>query len=70
VSDTVTYNAFAEPSSYQATVNGGTMFSQQYTRDNLRRITTKTETAQGVTDTYGYTYDLARIGDVAALEAL
>jgi YD repeat-containing protein len=30
-----------------------------YTRDNLGRITTKTGTAQGVTDTYGYTYDLA-----------
>jgi RHS repeat-associated protein len=59
VSDTITYNPFAEPSAYEATVSGGAAFRQQYTRDNLGRITTKTETLQGVTDTYGYTYDLA-----------
>ena len=59
VSDTVSYNLFAEPSQYEATVNGNAVFSQQYTRDALGRLTTKTETVQGVTDTYGYTYDLA-----------
>ncbi len=59
VSDTISYNPFAEPSAYEATVSGGAAFRQQYTRDDLGRITTKTETTQGVTDTYGYTYDLA-----------
>ena len=58
VSDTLSYNAFAEPSAYQAAVNGSAVFRQQYTRDDLGRITTKTETAQGVTDSYGYTYNL------------
>ena len=58
VSDSLSYSALGEPSAYEATV-GGTTFRQQYTRDNLGRITTKTETTQGVTDTYGYTYDLA-----------
>ncbi len=59
VSDTITYTPFAEPSAYEATVNASAVFRQQYTRDDLGRITTKMETAQGVTDSYGYTYDLA-----------
>jgi RHS repeat-associated protein len=59
VSDTLSYNPFAEPSAYEATVNSSPVFRQQYTRDDLGRITTKTETAQGLTDTYGYSYDVA-----------
>ena len=34
-------------------------FLQTFTRDKLGRITTKTETIQGVTDTYVYGYDAA-----------
>lgn len=41
------------------------MLFDQYTPDPLGRITEKTETIQGVTDTYAYDYDLAgRLSDV------
>jgi RHS repeat-associated protein len=57
VADTYIYNSFAEPTDYQATVSGTPVFRQQYTRDNGGRVTQKTETINGGTDTYSYTYD-------------
>ncbi len=59
VTDSWGYNNFAEPTSYSASVSGSAVFSQTFTRDKLGRITTKTETIQGVTDTYAYGYDAA-----------
>jgi RHS repeat-associated protein len=59
VSDTLTWSAFAELSSYQATVSGTTQFSASYTRDAGGRITSKTETVLGTSNTYEYTYDTA-----------
>jgi len=58
VAETYTYNLFAEPTDYQVTVSGSPMFRQQYTRDNGGRVTQKTETINGVTDTYSYAYDI------------
>ncbi len=59
ITDTWSYNGFAEPVRYQATFSGADLLTVQYARDKLGRITAKTETIGGVTDTYGYSYDLA-----------
>jgi RHS repeat-associated protein len=64
-SDVQTYNRFSETETYAASCNGSTLFSVEYTRDALGRITSKTETIGGVTDTFTYAYDLAgRLTDV------
>jgi RHS repeat-associated protein len=59
VTDTLTYNTLGEVATSQASVGGSPVLSETYTRDNLGRISQKTETIQGVTTTYGYTYDPA-----------
>ena len=65
VTDTLNYNGFGELTSYSAAYGGAALFAQQYTRDKLSRITRKTETIGGVTNNYGYSYDLAgRLTDV------
>jgi RHS repeat-associated protein len=65
VSDSWTYNGFGEPETYSASYNGTSLISTQYTRDNMGRITQKTETINGVINVYGYTYDLTgRLTDV------
>jgi RHS repeat-associated protein len=65
VSDALGYNSLGEVTSYQATVASTPVFSESYTRDAPGRITQKTETVQGVTDTYMYSYDPAgRLTDV------
>ena len=64
--DTWNYNGFAEPTSYAAAFGGTTIFAQQFTRDKLGRISQKTETVGGVTDSFVYSYDVAgRLTDVA-----
>jgi RHS repeat-associated protein len=65
VSDAFGYNGVGEVTSYSASVGGGLVFAEVYSRDALRRISAKTETIGGVTSTYGYGYDLAgRLTDV------
>jgi RHS repeat-associated protein len=59
VSDAWTYNGFAEPAGYTASISNTPAYSVQYQRDNLGRITQKTETIGGITTTYGYSYDTA-----------
>jgi RHS repeat-associated protein len=59
VTDALSYNTFAEPQTYTASVSGTQTFREEYTRDALGRITQKIETIGGVMDTYGYTYDTA-----------
>lgn len=59
VTDSWTYNNFAEPTVYTAAVAGTPVFSTAFTRDKLGRITAKTDTIQGVSDTYVYGYDTA-----------
>jgi RHS repeat-associated protein len=58
VSTSETYTRFGETLSYTASLSGTTVLALQYTRDKLARVTTKTETIGGITDTYEYTYDL------------
>ncbi len=59
VTDSRTYTTFGEAQTYEAQVSGSPVYAVQYTRDALGRITTKTETVEGVTTVYGYRYDLA-----------
>ena len=59
MTDTTTYNGFGEVESYQASASGTALLSEHYTRDSLGRISQKVETIDGVTTTYGYTYDTA-----------
>ncbi len=59
LTDTRSYSTFGELSSYQATVGPTPLLETQYSRDSLGRITQRIETRGGVTDTFGYTYDLA-----------
>jgi RHS repeat-associated protein len=65
VTDTRGYSGFGEVSSYSAASNGSPVYTAQYTRDALGRISGKDETIGGVTDTVTYTYDTAgRLSDV------
>ena len=59
VSDTWTYNTYAEAASYLANYNSSTLFQTTFTRDNDGRITAKTETIGGATTPYTYSYDAA-----------
>jgi len=57
VATSTTYSGFAEPTSASVAVNGTPLYTSQYTRDKLGRITQKIETIGGTTDTYTYSYD-------------
>ena len=59
VADSYTYSGFAELSNYVASFSGTPVFSQQFLRDQIGRVTTKTETVNGITTAYSYDYDLA-----------
>jgi RHS repeat-associated protein len=59
VTDTLGYNAFGELASYAASSSGTPLYTVQYTRDLLGRITQKTEAIGGVTSTFTYDYDAA-----------
>jgi RHS repeat-associated protein len=58
VTDTRTYNSFAETTNYNAKFNSTTLYNVDYTYDKLGRITQKIETIGGVTTTYAYAYDV------------
>src|SRR5215831_3216296 len=57
VSTSIGYNSFGEATSYSVTAGGSPVFADTFTRDVLGRITAKTETIGGLTDTYTYAYD-------------
>ncbi len=60
------YNGFGERISYNAALGGSPFYTVQFTRDTLGRISQKTETIGGITDTSVYAYDLAgRLTEVA-----
>ncbi len=59
VTDSLTYSTFGEVSGYAASAGAGQLYSESYTRDNLGRITQRTEVLQGVTTVWGYGYDLS-----------
>lgn len=57
--DSRTYNTFGELTGYAASVNGAAVYSVNYTRDSDGRVSAKTETINGASNSYSYTYDLA-----------
>lgn len=59
ISDARTFNPFAELETYSASFNATALFNVQFTRDKLGRIDSKTETVDGTTDVYEYSYDTA-----------
>jgi YD repeat-containing protein len=67
LTDTHAYNSYGEEQSYTASFGGTQLYSVDYgTRDGLGRIASKTETVQGVTHVYGYSYDAqGRLTDVS-----
>ncbi|MDH5528300.1 MAG: hypothetical protein OEY97_13470, partial [Nitrospirota bacterium] len=59
VSTSNTYNNFGEFTGHSAAMGGAPIIANGYTRDNLGRIASRTETVNGVTATYAYAYDAA-----------
>src|SRR5574337_478099 len=59
VTDTRTYNSFAESLAYTASVSSAPFYAAQYTRDQLFRSTQQVETVGSVPTTFDYSYDLA-----------
>lgn len=57
VGTTTGYNVFGEMTSYAASANATSLYNVTFVRDALGRVTQKSETLAGVTDTYAYTYD-------------
>jgi YD repeat-containing protein len=59
VTDTIGYNGFGEPESYNASAGGTELYGVEYTRDKQGRIAQQVETIGGATTTYDYGYDRA-----------
>lgn len=59
VTDTYTYNGFAEPTNYNAKFNAATLYDVNFTYDKLGRIAQKIETIGGIATTYDYGYNQA-----------
>jgi RHS repeat-associated protein len=57
VTDSSQFDGFSELSTYQAKANSATLISTSYQRDQLGRITRKTETIDSATTTFEYQYD-------------
>ncbi|MBW2662491.1 MAG: hypothetical protein JRD93_11000, partial [Deltaproteobacteria bacterium] len=51
------FNGYGEMDDQDFSISGTTLTSCNLTRDNAGRITAKTETVEGVTSDYAYTYD-------------
>ena len=59
IATTITRNGFGEPATVATADGAAPLYSESFERDDLGRITAKTETRGGETRTYGYTYDAA-----------
>src|SRR4030095_1709117 len=57
VTDSFTYNSYGEVVAYTAMFGSTVLFDVSYVRDNLGRITAKTETIENETNTFEYGYD-------------
>jgi RHS repeat-associated protein len=54
---TRSFNGYGEVDDQAFSISGATLTSWNLTRNNAGRVTTRTETVEGVTSDYGYTYD-------------
>ena len=68
VTDSWSYNTFAEPSSYSAVFDATALYAATFSRDKLGRITQKVETVAGLSETSDYTYDLAGRLDTVSVD--
>lgn len=59
VSDSYSHNTYGEISGYSSQYNGSSLYSFDINRDNLGRITSKTETVSGEVRAHTYLYDTA-----------
>jgi RHS repeat-associated protein len=59
VDETWSYNGFGEPIEHRITVSGSVVYDVHFARDRLGRISSRTETLEGVTETHAYTYDVS-----------
>jgi hypothetical protein len=59
VTDHRTYNDFGQLATYEAKFGTTSLYSTAYVRDALGRIEQKTETIQGTTTVWNYSYDEA-----------
>ncbi|MBF0526565.1 MAG: RHS repeat-associated core domain-containing protein [Deltaproteobacteria bacterium] len=59
LTDAWTYDSFGATAGYTAAYNGSALFSVQYVRDLLGRITKRTETVGSATNVFDYSYDQA-----------
>ena len=59
VTDARTYTGFGGLAGFTARFSGTPFWDIQYTRDPLGRITIRSETINGITDSYAYAYDAA-----------
>src|SRR5262249_17166696 len=57
VSESWSYNEFAEPTNYSAVFGTAPLYALQFTRDALGRAMTRSETIGGVTREHAYAYD-------------
>jgi RHS repeat-associated protein len=65
MTDTYAYDSNGLFASYTAKHSGTTLYAESVVRDVVGRITQKTETVQGTTHVWGYTFDVAgRLTDV------
>ncbi len=65
ITDAYAYDSNGLFASYTATYNGTTLYAESVLRDAAERITQKTETVQGTTHVWGYTFDTTgRLTDV------
>jgi RHS repeat-associated protein len=71
VTDSSSYNEYGELASYSASTAAGAVYSIDYSRDALGRITSKTEVVNGVSSKYDYSYTLGgRLESVTKNDAL
>lgn len=59
VSTSYQYNSFSELQSHSANYSNTNVYSESFNRDNIGRITQKTEVINNVTTVYNYSYDLS-----------
>jgi RHS repeat-associated protein len=58
VGDDWTHNEFGQTASHSVTINAVPVYDVNYMRDDLGRIAQKTETIEGINNTFDYDYDL------------
>src|SRR5207244_10859508 len=67
LTESCSYNQFAQPSNYSSAVVTTPLYTRQLIRDAIGRVIARTETIGGVTSEYTYTYDAAGRRSVVTL---